>query len=596
MKNRKKLNENVRVAWYMLGKVVTFAPFYLPLLILSAMLSGVGALAMAFLPKLLVDGLQAEMGAGKLLPLVAFYAAAVWAVRVIRALVGLAVKRARRRLITRLEGQVNEAVMHMEYGQLEDPETYRFRGRAIQPIKNQGVVDQLLDSMAGMLEAVSVLLNLGVIMLLVDIRVVFLLLPVLALNSYFQKKTGDVEYLCENDMAVIDRRYEYYDRLTGDMEMGMEVRLYGMAPYIMRKIRSDNDTTLVKYFGNMYRMFGRYMGASGMLGCIQTVITYAFWSFCVLTGAVEIGSYAMMLSATNSFMGAVGGMAGNGISFGLACNYLKLYMEFCEYGNRRQESKDGDLPESTAPLFPLRLEHVSFRYGNVDRLALQDVSFTFQAGKRYAIVGKNGAGKSTLVKLLMGLYRPVSGQVSAGMGKAENRSSQVSAIFQDFRLFSMSVKENILMALPYSEERFEESVRMSGLEEVLEKLPQGPDALLGKELEEEGIELSGGERQEVAMARMFYQGGQLLILDEPTSALDAFAEREIYRKVSGSSADRAVIFIFHRLSSCKMCDEILVMDEGKLIAHGAHGQLLEVCGLYRELWEAQAQYYVDEKG
>lgn len=594
MTDRNKLKENLAVAWYMLGKTVRLSPFYLPLLLFSALISSAGTLVLVFLQKWLVDGLMGEMEVRRLLLLAAACVTATGGFRVLHSLVGLAVKRKRRLLITRLDGQVNEVIMHMEYGQLEDPETYRFRRRAVQPIKNQGVIDQLLDSMAGMFEAAGILLNLGSVMLLVDIRVVFLLLPILVLNGYFQKKTGDVEYLCENDMAVIDRRYEYYDRLTGDMELGKEVRLYGMAPYIMSKIRADNNLTLVKYFGKMYSLFGKYQGASGMLGCIQTVVTYAFWSMRVLSGAVGIGSYAMMLSATNSFMGALNGMVLNSVSFGLACNYLKLYREFCESGEKQQE--DGEILEDEGSVFPLRLENVSFHYSNVNHNALQDVSFTFQEGKRYAVVGKNGAGKSTLVKLLMGLYRPQSGQVTAGKEGEGSQSHQVSVIFQDFRLFAMSVKDNIIMDKPYEEERFKAAVQTAGLDKVLAKLPHGRNTLLEKGLEEEGVELSGGERQEAAMARMFYQDGKLFILDEPTSALDPFAEREVYRRVAGGSAGRSVIFISHRLSSCRMCDEILVMDEGRLVAHGTHEQLLETCGLYRELWEAQAQYYADEKG
>lgn len=594
MTDRKKLTENFAVAWYMLGKTVRLSPFYLPLLIFSALISSAGTLVLVFLQKWLVDGLMGEMEARRLLLSAAACVTATGGFRVLHSLIGLAVKRKRRLLITRLDGQVNEVIMHMEYGQLEDPETYRFRRRAVQPIKNQGVIDQLLDSMAGMLEAAGIFLNLGSVMLLVDIRVVFLLLPILILNGCFQKKTGDVEYLCENDMAVIDRRYEYYDRLTGDMELGKEVRLYGMAPYIMGKIRSDNNITLVKYFGKMYTLFGKYQGASGMLGCIQTVVTYAFWSMRVLSGAIGIGSYAMMLSATNSFMGALNGMVSNSISFGLACNYLKLYREFCDYGEKQRDVMASS--EGAGSIFPLRLENVSFHYSNVNHNALQDISFTFQEGKRYAVVGKNGAGKSTLVKLLMGLYRPQSGQVAAGKEGEGSRSDQVSAIFQDFRLFAMSVKDNIIMDKPYEEERFKAAVQTAGLDKVLAKLPHGMDTLLEKGLEEEGVELSGGERQEAAMARMFYQDGLLFILDEPTSALDPFAEREVYRRVAGGSAGRSVIFISHRLSSCRMCDEILVMDEGRLIAHGTHERLLETCRLYRELWEAQAQYYVDEKG
>ena len=213
-----------------------------------------------------------------------------------------------------------------------------------------------------------------------------------------------------------------------------------------------------------------------------------------------------------------------------------------------------------------------------------------------AVVGPNGAGKTTFIKLLCRLYDPTEGQIFLNgidikLYDYHEYMQLFSVVFQDFKLFSFSLAENVATSLDYNEERIRACLELAGFGERLKEMPEGIDTNI-YQMQENGVEISGGEAQKIAIARALYKDSPLVILDEPTSALDPISEYDIYRRFDELVEDKTAIYISHRMSSCRFCDNIVVFNKGEIVQHGSHQELLEDEGsIYHEMWNAQAQYY-----
>lgn len=242
---------------------------------------------------------------------------------------------------------------------------------------------------------------------------------------------------------------------------------------------------------------------------------------------------------------------------------------------------------------------VSFRYPNTDHYALQHVNFRFKVGERLAIVGMNGSGKTTFIKLLCRLYDPTEGEillngVDIRKYDYDEYLSIFSVVFQDFKLFSFSLGQNVAAGVAYDLERAASCLTKAGFRDRLEHMPEGLDTCLYKDFEKSGVEISGGEAQKIALARALYKNAPFIILDEPTAALDPIAEYEVYSKFDEIVGEKTAIYISHRLSSCRFCNNIAVFDRGQIVQKGSHEELVvDERGTYYQLWHAQAQYYTE---
>jgi ATP-binding cassette subfamily B protein len=221
-------------------------------------------------------------------------------------------------------------------------------------------------------------------------------------------------------------------------------------------------------------------------------------------------------------------------------------------------------------------------------------------GKRMAVVGQNGSGKTTLIKLLCRMYDPTEGEILLnGIDIRKYDYAQYmeifSVVFQDFKLLSFGLGQNVAAAADYNKDKAEDCLIKSGFGERLAHMPKELQTYLYKEFEEDGVDVSGGEAQKIALARALYKDASFIVLDEPTAALDPIAESEVYSKMNEIVGGKTAVFISHRLSSCRFCDDIAVFDEGRLIQRGGHNDLIaDERGKYYELWNAQAQYYTAE--
>jgi len=250
--------------------------------------------------------------------------------------------------------------------------------------------------------------------------------------------------------------------------------------------------------------------------------------------------------------------------------------------------------------YEVEFRDVSFQYPGTDTWSLRHVNMKFRVGERLAIVGENGSGKTTFIKLLCRLYDPTEGTILLNgidirKYNYDDYIGVFSIVFQDFQLFSLPLGENVAGKKDFDRKKAEMCLKNAGFEGRLKELPKGLDTYITKVLDPEGVQFSGGEQQKIAIARALYKNAPFLILDEPTAALDPVAESEIYEKLDSIVEDKTAVYISHRLSSCKFCDEIAVFDQGRIVQQGRHQALLDDRGgKYAQLWNAQAQYYVEK--
>ncbi len=329
-------------------------------------------------------------------------------------------------------------------------------------------------------------------------------------------------------------------------------------------------------------------------------LIYTFVALKAIAGTFGIGSFVKyatciqkLLWNTNDFGAMLSRM-----------HTLNEYIEdFFEYVDIPTEMHYGTIPTEKRMdnKYDIEFHNVSFKYPNTDKYAVKNLNLKFKVGDRIAVVGMNGSGKTTMIKLLCRLYDPTEGYITLNgidiqKYDYEDYLKLFSVVFQDFKLFSFSVAENVAASVDYDEKKVWSALEKAGMFERVQAMPKGLKTPVYKDFEEDGVEISGGEAQKIAIARALYKDAAFVILDEPTASLDPIAEHEIYSRFNDMVKDKTAVYISHRLSSCRFCDRILVFDNGQLIQDGSHENLLETPdGKYSELWNAQAQYYAENK-
>lgn len=342
---------------------------------------------------------------------------------------------------------------------------------------------------------------------------------------------------------------------------------------------------------------GALMIASAALSVLFTVAAYLFVCLKALAGAFGAGSVAQYVAALTSLSGHLTELIRGAGDVRSNAPFLRELFDFLDAPN---EMYQGSLTteKRSDRKYEIEFRDVSFRYPGAKEWSLRHLSLKFAVGKKLAVVGPNGSGKTTFIKLLCRLYDPTEGVILLnGIDIRKYNYKEYmdvfSIVFQDFQLLAFPLGQNVAAAAEYDRGRAEKALRQAGFGERLERMEQGTETCLFREFDDRGVEVSGGEAQKIAIARALYKDAPFLILDEPTAALDPVAEAEIYEKLNDMVGDKTAIYISHRLSSCKFCDEIVVFDAGRLVQQGAHAALLaDAQGEYAQLWNAQAQYYV----
>jgi ABC-type multidrug transport system fused ATPase/permease subunit len=402
-------------------------------------------------------------------------------------------------------------------------------------------------------------------------------------------------FLLQKARAMRNRKSFYLESVLSTEQTVKEVKLFQLAGWLREKYRE-----ILQSFQDEEKALAERRGfwtfALGLVGSIALYGSYAFVVSRALAGAITIGATMMYMAAFRQAQDALHGA----LSAVARAYEHDLYMSnLSEFLAEPEDEPDGAEPltgdeivDQTAPSLVLR--DVSFRYPGTDRDVLSKVNLTIAPGETIALVGKNGAGKTTLIKLLVGLFKPTSGQILVNNEDVTTLSMsalrrRVGVIFQDFARLQLTMRENVGVGwLPEkdNDQAVSEAVKDGGADSLVERLKDGIDTPLGRAFG--GDDLSGGQWQRVALARAFMRKSKILILDEPTASMDAEAEHEIFQRFGELKKDRTAILITHRFGTVRMADRIVVIDGGQIVEDGTHEQLMKLQGQYAHMFSLQA--------
>ena len=455
-------------------------------------------------------------------------------------------------------------------------------------------ISKVMNTISNLIWRVVSLLCNSFLMFFIDPwLILFGLFPLLL--GFVRKWANRLNHDHTTEQKPVDREVRYIRRTFYLGDYAKEMRTGGMPALMLGGL----GTTFKKFrelrikYG-VKRAIARFIQNVGLdVVCILGAMLYAAWRTVAL-GAMSIGDCIVIFSSIGTISWCLSSLVASFAEFGEHSLFLEDVRYFLDYEPSIKE--DESAPDAECGV--LRLENVSFRYDGAEENALTDVTMEIREGERIAIVGHNGSGKTTLVKLLLRLYDVSDGSITmAGKDIRTLRLSSYrkmySSVMQDFRLFSVSVRDNVTMrrAREGDARLVTEALKNSGAYEKVTTLDRGIETTLTREFDSDGANLSGGEGQKVALARVFAADRQYIILDEPSSALDPIAEHKMFENMMRASEGKSVIFISHRLSSAVDADRIYLMEHGRVVEEGTHASLMERNGRYAEMFRMQAESY-----
>ena len=407
---------------------------------------------------------------------------------------------------------------------------------------------------------------------------------------------GQGETMAERS-RLANRIFSLFGFPASEHSRASDIRMYEQHVFSRHYMKQN---TLYTADGPVAKMYAGKVGlmnaASASISALSTGAIYLYVCLKAWAGAFAVGMATQYIGAVTALTGNVRGLLSDLAELRHDAVYIRLSFQFLDIPNAMYQGSLTTEKRSDRE-YDVEFRDVSFRYPGSETYALRHVNMKFRVGKRLAIVGENGSGKTTFIKLLCRLYDPQEGEILLNgidirKYKYDDYMNIFSVVFQDFQLLSQPLGANVAGCANYDRERVMQSLTDAGFAERLQMMPDGLDTQLYRDYDGEGVEVSGGEAQKIAIARALYKDAPFIILDEPTAALDPMAEAEIYAQFNEISGDKTAIYISHRLSSCRFCDEILVFDNGQVVQQGSHEALLMDEGSkYYQLWHAQAPYY-----
>ena len=393
----------------------------------------------------------------------------------------------------------------------------------------------------------------------------------------------------------VENKLGYFMRTVyGNVKAAKMIRLYGMKDMIFENTIINQKQSMA-YFGKMCDVGRKEGDANKTVNSFFTIISYMLVALKTVTGAITVGSFTRYAGALNQFGNACFTIISSNGELRKICTYMKEFLAFLDMENLHEK---GSIPieKREDGEYELAFENVSFHYPGSEKLVLKDINCKLHMKGKLAVVGKNGAGKTTFIKLLCRLYEPTKGRITLNgidirKYNEEEYRRLFGVVFQDFKLFALPIWENVAAGFELQEDRIWEALGQADVRELVQRMPDGLETFLYKDLED-GVEISGGEAQKLALARALYKDAPVVILDEPTAALDPKAEAEVYAHFNQMVEGKTSIYISHRMSSCRFCDDIIVFEDGRIAERGSHEELLACGANYADMWNAQAKYYV----
>ena len=487
---------------------------------------------------------------------------------------------------------IAEKLMKVEFKYLEDPEYLDSADKAKYAIEDFDALNVVMKSSVDLFTHFITICSLVTLIILFNPIILAIIFVSVSMHFITSRVAAKKQTEMYQNLGPISRRNRYFSGVINDVKYQKDFRIYPLGDLVFKQYNyflSKNCNNFVNY----YKYMGKFQIAYTVINYLQIFGIYSFVAYISITQNLGIGAYILLTASAIKAASSIDLFTNRLIEIKRNIILLEPAFEVLDMEDRITLSKQGVQCE---PFHKLEFKNITFTYPGTEKTILKDMSFDISKGEKISIVGFNGSGKTTIVKLISRFYTPEKGEilwngVNINEYNYESYIKEISAVFQDFKLFAYSLSKNVDLE-EKDKQQIKDCLYQVGLKEKIESLPNNIDSFLSKEFSDEGIDLSGGEKQKIAIARAMYQETSLAILDEPTSALDPLSESEIYQHFNELVQDKTTIYISHRMSSSKFCDRIIVLDDGRVAANDSHDNLMKnKTEVYYQLFTAQSAYY-----
>lgn len=586
---------------YILGKIRKYKPFLPWLMLLGVFADSLMQYLWTFIGKFVIDIIEQQASSVEkdLSPLLSLLIATTIIELAAMALNTIANNRIWFNMVDVRMRMISERirkVLSMEYQTLENPDMLDMEEKAERATggTNNGVEGIMHSICAVGTNIVLMAVTLATVVTL-DWRLIIILSVVSFLQFLFFKHTVKRDKKEVWDMlAPIWRKINYMARTTQDFDYAKDIRLFGMKNRLLDKqheILSEKESKVL----HSRNLWMKNSAFSNLIGIVSKSAVYAILIYSVIGSDMSIGNFTLFLGLSSTFSSTLTNFLNSLGQFKERSMETDDFRSFIDY---QSDPENDTVPLPKTDRYTFEFKNVSYRYKGAEEYALKNLNLTIEAGKRLAVVGLNGAGKTTFIKLLLRLYDVTEGEILLNgidirKFKRDEYYTLFAPVFQNVEIFAFPMSENISMKPPCDTDvkLAEECAVKAGLGEKLSSLSDGVATELLKVIHDDGVDLSGGEKQKLALARALYKKAPVIVLDEPTAALDALAEYSLYKHFDEIIGDKSAVYISHRLSSTRFCDSIAMFKAGEMVEYGTHAQLLAKGGAYSEMFNIQAQYY-----
>ncbi len=599
MKKKYKLFSNIRYALSNIWKWdKAFYLFFIPSIPLAVILP----LAEAYFPKVVIDSIEGGQSLYAIGTVILIYFGALLCVNLFNGFCSSRLEMRRYNLSCLYQNAINEKYMRTDYANTDNPEAnLKYQNAMNDACSGQCSPEFIWPSLMSLLISMLGIFTYGSVIAVISPWILLLLFLSAGITYLISRWQRNYIEKNKDNWVSIDRKINYLQSFSQKFDYAKDIRIYGMFGWLSNMLSEYQQASF---------KWTKRIGARGFLGTVlsallllvQNSAAYAVLIIMVLNGDIGTGDFVFFFGAITGFsawLNGIGSTINDIVQKSIRIGYYREYFDIAEKYNH---GVGCPLPQNDE--LPVEIEFcgVSYCYPSAEekKYALKNINLKIAGGEKLAVVGANGAGKTTLVKLMCGFYYPTEGQVrlngrEVGQYNIEEYYSLFSAVFQDIYLLPVSIAEFVSSSdRNIDRDRVNFVIRQAGLEDKINSLPKGIDSKLMKGVFDDSIEMSGGEKQKLMLARALYKDAPVIVLDEPTAALDPVAENELYIKYSELTANKTSVYISHRLASTRFCDRIIYIENGEIAECGSHDELMALGGKYAYMFELQSHYYKEE--